>query len=408
MANMRSAKADMIARKLLRALSPVKRITEAREDYLMRFVYAYRNLLHARGLLFVSLLGIGFAAFLMTVQGSLIYGFTRAASRVVDALDADLVIVAPGISAFEFVAPIEERIARIATGVEGVASAGRGLAGWAPFEKPSGKRTNVFLVAVDEEFLGRMPDTRYSGSMHGLGDSMLVIDESDREITDGAGLPAHVQVSGRRAVVAGTVEGFSTFLGAAMVFADIPDARRYLRYPGTMVSFIPVRVKESADKEAVRNALRKRFTEVEAWTIGEFSWRSRVYWLIKTGAGAALSLAAVLGFAIGLSVIGQTIYGLTAERVEEFATLKATGATDEYIRSVVLLQAIICGVVGGTAGLGAIRPFVALARDLVSWIVVPGWMYFVVILATGLLCVLGALIAVRPALSVEPGRVFRA
>jgi ABC-type lipoprotein release transport system permease subunit len=45
---------------------------------------------------------------------------------------------------------------------------------------------------------------------------------------------------------------------------------------------------------------------------------------------------------------------------------------------------------------------------MVAWMSVPYWMYAVVAGALVLLCVLASLIAARPAVSVDPGRVFRA
>jgi ABC-type antimicrobial peptide transport system permease subunit len=69
---------------------------------------------------------------------------------------------------------------------------------------------------------------------------------------------------------------------------------------------------------------------------------------------------------------------------------------------------LICGVVGGIVGLVIVQPFAVVLRLLVSWMVVPGWIYIVVVAALALLCVLAALIAARPAVRVDPGRVFRA
>ena len=53
-------------------------------------------------------------------------------------------------------------------------------------------------------------------------------------------------------------------------------------------------------------------------------------------------------------------------------------------------------------------PFATLLRLMVSWMSVPYWIYFVVAGALALLCILASLIAARPAVRVDPGRVFRA
>jgi hypothetical protein len=55
----------------------------------MKVALAVRNLKRSGGRLWVSLFGIVFATFLMGVQGSLLYSFTLAASRIVDSVDVD-------------------------------------------------------------------------------------------------------------------------------------------------------------------------------------------------------------------------------------------------------------------------------------------------------------------------------
>jgi putative ABC transport system permease protein len=374
----------------------------------MRARFAFKNLIRARGHLLISMLGIAFAAFLMAIQGSLLYGFTLAASRIVDAIDADIVMVAPGIPTFEYVAPIEERLVYLARGVPGVASTGRGYAGWASFQKVSGDRTLVFCVGIDRDFRGRAPDM--PGETVALGGFVtpVVTDLSDRHITGAGAEPVRVSIGGRRADLVQETKGFASFLGSPFVFGDLEDIRRFLRYDRTALSFVTVRAEPGADPIAVRDALRERFPNVDVLTRHELSSRSRSYWLMQTGAGGALMLAALLGFLIGVSVVAQTIYSLTVASVDEYATLKAMGASNRYVMSIVLLQSLLCGALGAAIGLALVGPFAVLGRNIVAWLTVPGWMYGLVVVAVALLCTLAALIAARPALSAEPARVFRA
>src|SRR5205085_5041867 len=134
-----------------------------------------------------------------------------------------------------------------------------------------------------------------------------------------------------------------------LVFADYVSGHRFLRLERTQASFIVLHVAPGYSLTAVRDGLRSRLTDVDVWKTAEFSWRSRIFWLVGTGAGGALMLAAVLGFGIGLAVIAQTIYSITAENIEEFATMKAMGATDRDVRSVVLVQSLVCGAIGGVS-----------------------------------------------------------
>jgi putative ABC transport system permease protein len=374
----------------------------------MKAVLAVRNLKRSGGRLWVSLFGIAFASFLMAVQGSLLYSFTRAASRIIDAVEADLMIVAKGTPTFDYVSPIPERYAYIALGVPGVSDAGRGIASWAPIQRPNGDKTLVMLISVENPYRGRLPAVGELAAARGLSDSALVMDATDTRTLGYDGTLQAAQVAAQRVYFLAHTTGFSSFIGSPFIFTDYVDAHRILRMDRTEASFILLRAAPGHDPIAVRDALRSRLTDVDVWTVAEFSRRSRIFWLVQTGAGGALTLAAVLGFAIGLVLVAQTIYSTTAENIEEYATMKAMGASNRDVQTVVLIQSLVCGVLGGVVGLLLVEPYAALSRSVVTWMAVPPWMYGVVAGALALLCVLASIIAARPAVRVDPGRVFRA
>jgi putative ABC transport system permease protein len=374
----------------------------------MKIALAVRNLRRSGGRLWVSLFGIVFATFLMGVQGSLLYSFTLAASRIVDSVDADLWVVGKGTPTFDYVSPIAERYAVLGLGVAGVRDAGRGVAGWAPIQRPNGDRTLVMLVGLESAYRGRLPAVAELAAARGLSDSALVIDTSDAHTLGYDGTLQTAQVAARRGYFLAETRGFASFLGSPLVFTDYIDAHRFLRLERTQTSFLVLHVEPGRNPAAVRDALRSRLTDVDIWTTGEFSRQSRMFWLVQTGAGGALTIAAILGFGIGLVLVAQTIYSITAENIEEYATLKAMGASNGDVQTVVLVQSLICGIVGGLFGLLLIAPSATVLRFIVAWLVVPYWIYVVVAAALALLCVLASLIAARPAVRVDPGRVFRA
>jgi ABC-type lipoprotein release transport system permease subunit len=53
-------------------------------------------------------------------------------------------------------------------------------------------------------------------------------------------------------------------------------------------------------------------------------------------------------------------------------------------------------------------PVVSLARRAIAWVYTPWQLFLTLMTATLLLAVLASITAVRAALAVEPGRVFRA
>lgn len=375
---------------------------------LMLLKLALRNLAHDRTRMLTAVVGIAFASFLMAIEGSLLYGFTLAASRVVDAIDADVWITAKGIPSLDFASPLPRRYREIAMGAPGLAKTGEIAATWTYYTRPDGNRTMVMLVGVEADFLGRIPGPRSSAAAVGKATGGLIVDRTDVTVLGIDSTAAEVEIASRRAQIVKIADGFSSFLGTPLVFTDYQDARNYLRLLPEQTSIVLGRVSPGFEIASSIAWLRDRLPDADVWSREEFSWRSRSYWLIQTGAGGALSLAALLGFLIGLVVVTQIMFALTVESLEEFATLKAIGAPPHFIRDVVRTQSLICGIIGAIVGLLAAGPFTVIARNVVTWVVMPWWMFPVVAGSVVMMCLGAAHIAARPALRVDPERVFRA
>jgi putative ABC transport system permease protein len=162
-----------------------------------------------------------------------------------------------------------------------------------------------------------------------------------------------------------------------------------------------------SDVPANPRALQSRMPDVQVWTKDEFSRQARNYWLQQTGAGGTVITSAVLGFIIGLLIASQTIYAVTIENIEEFATLKALGASRSYIARVVLIEAIGCGTVGCGLAAAIAGPVVHAATSAITWILMPTWLPFAVFVPGLVMSSTASLISVGKALLVDPAKVFR-
>jgi putative ABC transport system permease protein len=172
--------------------------------------------------------------------------------------------------------------------------------------------------------------------------------------------------------------------------------------------YVLVRLKGGYDPANVQRALQKRLPEVDVLTRAEFARKSQLYWISQTGAGGGILAAAVLGFLIGVMVVSQTIYATTMENLEEFATLKALGASRWFVVRLVLVQALVYAAGGSAAGIAATVPAVQAARNAIPWLYTPWWLAVGMVVPTLLMCCMAAVVSIRAALSVEPARVFRA
>lgn len=369
---------------------------------------AWQNILHDRGRFLTTVLGVSFAAFLMVFQASLLAGFLRAASRFIEASDFDIWIIARGVQAFEFGATLEARMQELASGVPGVVETGRACMAFAVYRKPNGKQQLVALVGADPNLGKRFPVPELTERPEDISPESVIYDESDRNVLEAVSLPARVEINGHRANIDYEIKGFGGFLGVPALFTSYRNAAHDLGFGPDDGMYIVARVGKQYSVADVQHSLKQRLPEVDVLTREEFAHKSRMYWVIKTGAGSAILTAAVLAFLIGLVVVSQTIFANTMENIEEYATLKALGASRGFVARVVIMESLICGVGGTILGLVAVIPAMRYARSLIPWIHTPWWLPVMVMMLSLLMCSLASIASVRSSLAVDPGRVFRA
>ena len=124
-------------------------------------------------------------------------------------------------------------------------------------------------------------------------------------------------------------------------------------------SYAVVKVAPGHEIEEVRKALTTRLApsppgqapDAEILTHNEFRKRSLNRWLFETGAGAALITGAALGLIVGVVIVAQTLYSSTKDHLNEFATLRALGASAGYIIKVILMQAVLSAIIGYILGI---------------------------------------------------------
>ena len=368
---------------------------------------AWRNLLHDKVRLTVTVLGVTFATFLMIFQGSLLAGFLHAASAIVDATDAEIWITGRGVPCFDFSAPIPERFQALARGIPGVASVTRIASGFAGWKKPDGAQQTVILVGADSEPTRFPMPTATPGSAAMIPDA-VVVDESDLDLLGLAALPADVEIGNRHARVARAASGFGSFIGSPYVFTTHRAAADYAGLGAETTTFLLVRVEPGREIADVIAGLRAALPEVDVWSREEFARRSRAHWVLQTGAGGAILTAAILGFVVGVVVVSQTIYSTTMENVDEFATLNAMGASRGFVCRIVLVQAMASGAIGCVLGIGGTLPVIGILRDGIPWIRTPFWLPPAMLGASLLMCGLASVLSIRAALAAEPAKVFRA
>jgi putative ABC transport system permease protein len=108
------------------------------------------------------------------------------------------------------------------------------------------------------------------------------------------------------------------------------------------------------DRDLVLAAARDRIPEAAIFTPSEFASVSQDYWMKRTGIGISFGASTMLGLLVGLMMVGQSLYALALDHLDEYGTLKALGAEDRVVCTVIILQAILIGGAGSMGGLAVV------------------------------------------------------
>lgn len=369
---------------------------------------AWRNLSHDRTRLVATLVGIAFSVVLMGAQLALLIGFARTASTLVNHADADLWVVPLGTTNADIAGRLPLRRRHEALSVPGVASVDEYMVQFAFWRKPDGGSESVIVTGFPLASGRGGPWAMAAGSVADLhvADGVII----DRLYRDKLGvheLGQVVEINSQRARVVGFTDGIRTFTQSPFVFTTHARAQRYTRFPDDQTTYLLVKLQPGADIDQVRRALAARLPWVEVLTRGEFAHRAQRYWLVTTGAGAALLLAAALGLVVGIVIVGQTLYASTLDRLAEYATLRAIGADRGYLNRVIVKQATLSAVLGFAIGILATGLLVLHSRTGNVAMALPPWSLLLLAALTLFMCLAGALVSIRRITRIDPTMVFQ-
>jgi putative ABC transport system permease protein len=369
---------------------------------------AWRNIANDQVRSVVAAFGIAFAVFLMIFQGSLLMGFLRTASKLIEATDAQIWVTAHGVSCFEFAGTIPRRYAEIIRSIPGVESTSRACVATLQYRAAEGKIRSVVLVGADPSAGDRFPVPHLRSTSASTYPKGFAVDESNLTQLEIRTTPLDVEVNNQHGEIVQRLRGFSNFLGNPYLFAAYNDAAKFIGLSPEQSMYLLVHTSQLQSVQSIKKQIQERLPDVDVWTRDEFANIAKRFWVAETGAGAGILTAAILGFLIGMMVISQTVYATTMDNIEEFATLKAIGASPGFVIRVVVIQSVICGLVGFVLGVTVSIPLVMLAKTVIAWIYTPTWLLIIVLIPTLVMSGLASIMSIRVALAVEPARVFRA
>lgn len=382
---------------------------------------AIKMLLGDRAKFISLLLGIGFASFLIAFAISYFAGFMSRSYALIDENpQAQVWVMDSAVRSVDQTINIPSNALLRVRSVTGVVAAAPLALGTTDARLPDGRFQSLQVIGVDDATLGGVTPTKRAQLRRpqiafldaGGTEGKLVTADTPEAVTDTVAAPTRplragdeLHINERRVLVGGISNDLRRFPPRPLLITTFSNAVRILPPERNQTTLLLVSVRPGIDPGLVATTI-ERATGLRARTSADFK-SDTVWWLMANSEDVG-DIAAMLSMAIliGFGVTGVMLYIFTIESLGQYAVLKAMGAKSKVILAMVFAQAALCGALGAGIGLG----LCTLSGFYVSSIGYPFrmiWPTPVAALTLVLLvCIVSALLSVRPVLKLSPATVF--
>ena len=371
---------------------------------------AIKNLFHEKVRLVVTLTGIVFSVILTAVQLGIFQGFIAASTDIVGKSNADLWIVSQNVSHVEQGVEFSESNLYKVREVAGVERAEKQIVSLgAQMKKSDGSDEGITLVGSDL-------DGGMGGAWNVVEGDLAYLKKPDAIFVDQlyalnklgiTKIGQTVEINKRRARVAGFTRGIRIFTSQPAVFTSFKNAQSFLNMREDETYYIVVKAKDGKDLTDLKNEIAAKLENVEVLTRSELVYRQGLYWVIGTGAGITVLVAAFLAIVVGVIIVAQTIYSATVDHIREYGTLKAMGATNFYLYKIIITQAVVSGLISFVIGIAASLVISRISYEGTLAIIVNWQLILALFILTILMCCGSSVVAIRKATTIDPAMVFK-
>lgn len=373
------------------------------------FYVALRILLYDKIRSLITLLGVVFAVGLIFAQVGIYLGLMETSSVIIDHTEGDIWVTSKNTRNFDFAQPIPEYFYDHVKSVEGIQWAEKLIVTWGLIKQKEGGTEQVEVIGYNPDTLVGGPWKMTEGDARSVKNgNFFIVDESAWKRLGKFQVGDYRDIFFRRLQVVGISSGAKSFTTAPLIFTsyNVAQSLSDLVGPANTV-FVVAKVDPRYGVADVVARLKKKLKDVDVYTSGDFSRKTRLYWTIETGVGFSFMLTILISFLIGMLIVGQTIYNSTMEHIKEFGTLKAMGADNAEIYRIIFSQAFINALAGYLASLVITIASVKLYHAAGMVMVVNVWVNVVVLVLTLLMCFAAAFVSIRKIKSIDPAILFR-
>ena len=361
------------------------------------------------GLLF----GIAFSTLLITQQLTIFVNLIeRGSSAVYNVPTADVWVMDEVSRTPDVQFPMPPTALDAVRSVQGVAWAVPHLRAGASVRTETGDLEGVTIVGVDDATLIGLPSRMTQGSRDVLSqpDSVIIDDVGVTNMFENGADPigARLELNDQRAVIRAVADAIPSFTSQVTLYTRYSQALNYV--PGTRnrLSFVLAKTADGVTPEQLVERIETQ-TPYRARTRDEFAQDGIDFIIENTGIPVNFGITVVLGFIVGVAIVGLTFSLFIRDNIKQFGALKAIGVTNAKIRRMVAAQAGLVGLIGYGLGVLATVAFIYAFSGVPTFkgFYIPPFVPLLSLVAVFVILALTGWIALRGVLKTEPAAVFR-
>ena len=244
---------------------------------------------------------------------------------------------------------IDSRLTQEVRSIEGVDKSFPVLITQVPATFKDGKTASVLLVGSEAPtFIGGPRSTIVSGGtiqdLSGSGNISVEyfnvkVWNTDLKLND------QFEINKKKATIKVTTK-FAQGYGGNYVYTSLQNARFFSNIPSDKISVVVIRPKKGANVQKIIDTINGTFMGVAAWKAGDIRDITINEILVKTNTGTSFGSLVIFAIISGFFIIGLTMYSSVLDRIQDYGTLKAIGATNGYLSKLILMQAFLYGIAG--------------------------------------------------------------
>ncbi len=361
------------------------------------------------GLLF----GIAFSTLLITQQLTIFVNLIeRGASGVYNAPEAEIWVMDPVSRTTDVNYAMPSTALDEVRSVPGVGWAVPHVRAAASVRTGTGDLEGVAIIGVDDATLIGLPKNMIEGSKNSLSqpDSVLIDDGGVFNLFEDGEDPIgqRLELNDQRAVIRGVADSIPSFTSQVVLYTKYSQTLNYV--PGTRnrLTFVLASPSDGLTAQEVATRIEKQ-TGLKAETREEFAQAGVDFIIENTGIPTNFGITVVLGFVVGVAIVGLTFSLFIRDNIKQFGALKAIGVTNSKIIGMVSAQAALVGAIGYALGVIGTVTFIwgFSGNPFFKGFYIPWQIPLISLVAVIVILAITGWIALRSVLSTEPAAVFR-